>query len=404
MQQNIKILIIEDNPILADKIRAYFDEYVDTGVTQNLEQALRKTRDWEPDLIIIDVDLEHRNGYEVCDVLKQDSKAGEIPVIFYSENDSLRERMLGYEVGAVDYFHKQSETKEVQAKMQAIARQAQKTQALKEHVVTAEKTAMEALSTSSELGKAVRFVEKSYDVGELEVLAQLLIEFCQEMGLSAVIMFVVRSGNYFYSTSHNNVSPIEQELVQKLHISSSERYVDFGCRTLTNFPQVALLVKNMPIDDRSRYGRVKDAFPFILGATDAKVKMIDAEGALTAHCASLTSSIEAAQLTLDGVEEDFRRSLVIVESIMGELSSTMELDIQGMNMDEKDEEQIIRLVEGASRKLNIILRENALTDTVLKDLVKLLGKLTREQGQIIVDTLSKKHDASLDYSPDIEIF
>ncbi len=402
MTQNAKILIIEDSQNLADKLTSYFDKGSDIAITQNLEQSLRKIHEWKPDLIILDVDLKNRNGYEVCDVLKQDSRAAEIPVIFYSENDSLRERMLGYEVGGVDYFHKGTDASEVRAKMQTIARQSQKTQVLKENIVTAEQTAMEALTTSSELGKAVRFVEKSYDVGDLMSLAQQLSQFCIELDLSAVIMFAIRGGNRFYSTNSCDVSPIEKDLVLKLH--SCDRFVDFGCRTLTNFPHVSMLVKNMPIDDRIRYGRIKDSFPFILGATDSKVKMLEAEAALAAQCATLTSSVETAEFTLSSVRKDFQRNLKIVESIMSELSSTMEMDIEQMNLDEKDEEKILMLVESTSRKLHIILSENDSTDRTMQDLVELLSKLTQEQGKIIVESLARKYDESMDYQPDIELF
>ncbi len=402
MTQNSKILIVEDQQQLADKLTSYFHEGTDTGITQNLEQTLRKVREWEPDLIIIDVQLKNRNGYELCDALKQDSLASETPVIFFSEIDSLRERMLGYEVGGVDYFHKDTDADEVRAKVQALALQSQKTQELKDNIVNAEKTTMEALATSSELGKAVRYVEQSYDIGDLQSLAELLIQFCLDLDLSAVIMFVVHDGNHFYSTNHNDVSPIEQDLVLKLH--SGDRFVDFGCRTLTNYAHVSMLVKNMPIDDRIRYGRIKDSFPFILGATDSKVKIIDAEIALSAHCTILTSSVETAEFTLTNIKSDFQRNLSIVESIMCELSSTMEMDILKMNMDEKDEEHILRLIESTQKKLSIILSENDRTDSTMQDLVDLLAKLSQEQGKIIVDTLAKKHDESTDYQPDIELF
>ncbi len=402
MHPNSKVLIIEDTQAIGDQLSNNFNNEFATHVSENLEQALQKSDSWGPSIIIIDVHLANRNGYEICDAFKQDPKTAEIPIIFYSEKDSLRERMLGYEVGAVDFFHKDSPIEEVKAKLNAIAKQSQKAQALKNDVVSAEKTAMEALSTSSELGKAVRYVEQSYDVGEFDSLAQLLTQFCRDLDLNAVVMFQVRRGNYFYASNGENAAPIERDLIEKLH--TTDRFVDFGCRTLANYPQVSLLVKNMPIDNRERYGRLKDTIPFVLGATDAKVRMLDAEGALTAHCASLTSSVEAAQLTLDTVQDDFKRNLQIVETIMNELSSTMEMDIEKMNMDENDENQLLTLVESTSKKLHIILQEHNQTDKILADLVDLLEKLTQQQSKIIVETLTNKSDESMNYQTDIELF
>ncbi len=401
MTQSIRILVAQDEQT-AGKLAPYFDDDTQTKFTQDFDQTLTSAQSWHPNVIIIDVNLSHKNAYEVADAIKQDAKISEIPLIFYSDNDSLRERMLGYEVGAVDYLHKSHPAEEVRAKLHAIAKHSQTTHALKANVDSAQKTAIEALTTSSELGKAVRYVEQSYEVTEFEGLANLLSQFCNELSLSAVIMFVTRAGNRFYCSNGSDITPIERDLIEKLH--STDRFVDFGCRTLTNFSQVSLLIKNMPIEDRDHYGRLKDTIPFVLGATDAKVRMLDAENALTAHCASLTSSVEAAQLTLDTVHDDFKRNLEIVSSIMGELTSTMEMDVVKMNMDEKDEEHILELIESTSKKLHIILQENSQTDNILKNLVGLLEKLTQEESKIIVDALSNKPDESMDYQTDIELF
>lgn len=401
MTQAIRILVAQDEHS-TEKLAPYFDDETETQFTHDAKQILALAESWQPNIIIIDVQLSHKNAYEVADAIKQNVVIAQIPLIFYSDKDSLRERMLGYEMGAVDYFHQDHPAEEVRAKLNAIARHSQNTHALQKNAESAQKTAIEALTTSSELGKAVRYVEQSYDIAEFDDLAHLLSQFCCDLNLSSVLLFVTRSGHRFYCSNGSEVTPIEKDLIEKLH--STDRFVDFGCRTLTNFSQVSLLIKNMPINDRGHYGRIKDAIPFVLGATDAKVRMLDAEIALTAHCASLTSSVEAAQLTLDTVHDDFKRNEDIVSSIMGELSSTMEMDIEKMNMDESDEQRILELIESTSRKLHIILQENNQTDTILKNLIDLLEKLTQEESKIIVDALSKKPDESIDYQTDIELF
>ncbi|MFL0810096.1 MAG: response regulator [Agarilytica sp.] len=403
MPQLNKILIVEDNPHVCERLMGNLGNDFVMESAANVEQARNKAFDWAPNVILLDVNLKTRNSYEVCDEFKQNATTEQIPVVFYSENDSVRERMLGYEVGAVDYLNKNNSNEEILAKLHAIAKQSVAHEAMRADAASAQKTAMEALTTSSDLGKSVRYVEHTYFATDFNELAEKLSHFCRDMGLSAIIMFAVRRGSLFYATNNGEVNPIERELMKKLH--TTDRFVDFGCRTLTNYTRVSLLVKNMPIENRERYGRLKDTIPFVLGATDARVRMLDAESALTAHCAQLTSSVEAAQLTLDTVKDDVKRNVKIVESIMSELHSTLELDIEKMNMDEKDEEHLLSMVEGTSKKLNIILTENDITDTILKDLVDLLGKLTLQQSQIIIDTLTQKQEEEPnDFEDDIELF
>ncbi len=398
-----KLLVIDNEHDVANHLSKGLSPDFEITVVANPSDAVDRAAAENPNIIILDIELSGRTGYELCDDLKQDSRTQHIPVVFYSNNNSLRERMLGYEMGAVDYIHKITDMNETKAKLSAILAQSAQSFALKEEIAKVEKTAMEALATSSELGKAVRFVEQSYTTAEFDGLASRLMDFCRSLDISVVVMFLTRRGPRFYSSNAAGPAAIETDLIQRLN--GNDRFIDFGCRTLVNYPQVSLLVKNMPIENRERYGRLKDAIPFVLGATDAKVRMLDAEAVISAQYGSLTSSIEAAQLTLTTVKENFRRNLELVNSVMAELTTTIQYDVAKMTMNEEDEEHILELVDSTSRKLHIILQENSQTDTILSELVKLLERLTLDQNSIIVNTLSSGETSSEDYdSDDVELF
>lgn len=59
-----------------------------------------------PDLILLDVIMPHKDGYDVCRQLKVDPKTHDIPVIFLTGKTEVADETLGFEVGAVDYIHK----------------------------------------------------------------------------------------------------------------------------------------------------------------------------------------------------------------------------------------------------------------------------------------------------------
>ena len=69
------------------------------------------------------------------------------------------------------------------------------------------------------------------------------------------------------------VCPLERELLEKHR--DANRFVDFGHRTIINYPKVSMLIKNMPLDDAQLYGRYKDLFPHILEVTNAKVQNME---------------------------------------------------------------------------------------------------------------------------------
>ena len=81
-------------------------------------------------------------------------------------------------------------------------------------------------------------------------------------------------------------------------LHSDQRFYDFGCRTQINYANVALLIKNMPLDDRERYCRIKDLLPFVLAAIDEKVRIIDTDHALKTQAINLSGSVDELKTTL----------------------------------------------------------------------------------------------------------
>lgn len=94
MIENIEIL----NNILSDCYRVLF--------ATNGPDALAVVQEQSPDLILLDVIMPGMNGHEVCEQLKQDPMAREIPVIFVTAKDQEEDEEIGLQLGAVDYLTK----------------------------------------------------------------------------------------------------------------------------------------------------------------------------------------------------------------------------------------------------------------------------------------------------------
>ena len=113
------ILVIDDTPenlhLLSTMLteRGYKVRSVTKGVT-----GLRGAQAAPPDLILLDINMPQRNGYEVCQKLKDDVLTREIPVIFISALGDVLDKVRAFTVGGVDYIAKPFQVEEVLARIE----------------------------------------------------------------------------------------------------------------------------------------------------------------------------------------------------------------------------------------------------------------------------------------------
>ena len=116
-----RILVVDDEPHIVDVIRAYL---VRDGYTVDLahdgDAALASAQANQPDLVILDVMLPRRSGFEVLRELRA-AGAG-TAVIMLTARDDVIDRVAGLELGADDYITKPFEPRELVARVGAVLR------------------------------------------------------------------------------------------------------------------------------------------------------------------------------------------------------------------------------------------------------------------------------------------
>jgi DNA-binding response OmpR family regulator len=116
-----RILVVDDEAKIVDVVRAYLaregHEVIGAG---DGDAALRLAAADEPDLIVLDVMLPGRSGFEVLRALRATGRA--MPVILLTARDDVIDRVAGLELGADDYVTKPFEPRELVARVGAILR------------------------------------------------------------------------------------------------------------------------------------------------------------------------------------------------------------------------------------------------------------------------------------------
>ena len=115
-----RLLIVEDDLDVCEMLRIYFSAqnyHVDT--TRHGADALEKTRQNLPHLIILDIMLPGMDGFEVCRILRQEMTT---PILMLTARDDEIDRVVGLEVGADDYLVKPFSMRELMARIKAMLR------------------------------------------------------------------------------------------------------------------------------------------------------------------------------------------------------------------------------------------------------------------------------------------
>ena len=71
-----------------------------------------------PDLVLLDINMPHMNGFEVCDRLRKHPSLVQVPVIFLSGSNGVADKVQAFQFGAVDYVTKPFEFDELQSRVE----------------------------------------------------------------------------------------------------------------------------------------------------------------------------------------------------------------------------------------------------------------------------------------------
>jgi diguanylate cyclase (GGDEF)-like protein len=124
---NARLLIVEDDLDISNMLKIYF-----TGLGYDVDAAVRgrdaldKTRQALPHLIVLDIMLPDIDGYEVCRTLRTNTRTSHIPVIFLTQKDERSDRLQGLELGADDYITKPFDIEELKLRVQGAIRRSER--------------------------------------------------------------------------------------------------------------------------------------------------------------------------------------------------------------------------------------------------------------------------------------
>jgi two-component system, sensor histidine kinase ChiS len=129
------VLAIDDEPVNLQIIKNHLvAEGLSLVTANNGEHALELIKKHSPALVLLDIMMPGKNGYEVCKDLRQQYSSLELPIVFISAKNRIEDLLIGFEMGANDYILKPFLKQELLARTTMHLKQQQAHIVLKENL------------------------------------------------------------------------------------------------------------------------------------------------------------------------------------------------------------------------------------------------------------------------------
>lgn len=143
-------LIVEDNPDIAQYLQICLEGYYQLEVSPDGQTGIDRALELIPDIVISDVMMPQKDGFELCETLKEDIRTSHIPIILLTAKSDVESRILGLKQGADDYLGKPFHEEELLVRMQNLLTVRRQLQERYQHLYTRPLPDLKEESTSKE--------------------------------------------------------------------------------------------------------------------------------------------------------------------------------------------------------------------------------------------------------------
>ena len=121
-----RILVVDDDKSIVKVVKGYLEQAgYEVLIAYDGERALHALRHERPDLLVLDLMLPDRDGWDITRIIRGDSALAATPIIMLTARVEDTDKIIGLELGADDYITKPFNAREVVARVRALLRRSQ---------------------------------------------------------------------------------------------------------------------------------------------------------------------------------------------------------------------------------------------------------------------------------------
>jgi CheY-like chemotaxis protein len=369
-----RVFAVDDDSAMLASTAAILE---DTGcIIEGFSSAaacLERVAQQRPDMFLLDVRMAGMDGYALCRALKNDADTADIPVTFVSGLDTIEARLAGYEAGGEDFIVKPFEPELLVQKVQVAQRIRDEKRQLREMAGYAQRTAFTAMTSMGELGIVLDFLRKSFACADSPALAQAILGSLDQYGLQGAVQIRIGHEAENLSAAGSNL-PLETSVLN--HVRNQGRIFEFKNRSVFNHGGITILVKNMPLEDAERCGRLRDNLAILAEGADARRRAIEVESANQRTRSGIGAALVGIQEALDTLRQQHQRERFKSTQLMIDIQEGMTKFFVSLGLSEQQENLMYDFVRQQFERLQSGLDDTQQVSDRLEQLAQRLRELS----------------------------
>ncbi len=373
-----RILIVEDDDAFRNVlVDALSDDYEVHPVASG-EDALFLASDICPQIALVDVNMPGMDGYEVCRALKVDFP--DLRVVFMSGIDMLERRAAAYDAGADDFMAKPFKLAELAFKLSLLQRVINDTLRLKEEMKNANEVALLAMTGTGEMGGVIDFIKRAGACVDIESLVKALVSATASTFRLTVSAQIRLNDEQKTLNSVGRASPLEAEMLC-CQARDAERIYTSGQRMMINYPRVTLLIKDMPLADADRCGRLRDHLAIIVEAAETRIDGIALEQQTRVQQTVTLQTIASIQEVMGSLEAQHRAQSSASQAVLDELKSKVDNALIFLGLTDRQEETLMNLISSSADRAAAVHSEGLALDVKFETIISVLTRLQQTEAR-----------------------
>lgn len=382
-----KVLVVDDDPIVRLAHQSMLAKDFEVASIGSGNEVLDYFDEQSADVILLDVGLPDIDGFEVCRRLEQGGKLEQTSVIFVSGSTDLDTRIKAFNSGGDDFIAKPLNPDELMSKVDVLKKRKEHNLSICEKLLSAQRIASRAESTSSGLGRVMDFVALSFSLHSVESLTKSVLELFATFELKVVMLTEV-NGRYDYFSYEGEIKPIERELIDLL--KNKGRVYEFNQRMQLNYPHISVLIKNMPDVTDERYARLKDLLPAIASCMSSRLTEMDAQENILLQTQELVHSFDVINATLKTLTSSLGSNQQKASRRLHKMVYELHGFIQRLGLEDDQEERVMHYVDDAVEDSLVLLDDEEAIFHAFEEILASLKETVEKQNRVIAQVTHEK--------------